>query len=234
VIGLQALSSPVIRHAARLVRDGVIGAPKVMRVFGSAAGWGETTSPHYAYLQDKRNGATLESIGGGHTLAPVEALVGPYLEVDARNSTLRRMVRVQGGEELVERTCADHMLVLGLHANGCISTFEVVGGTPDRPALFEIVGETGWLRVVGLSPGTCQIAPLAIEASVPVEPAPSPVAPQLRGPPANVAEIYASLARNLRSGRRELADFDDAVRLTRLLDAIDLASATGQRQAIPG
>jgi predicted dehydrogenase len=231
VIGLQALSAPVIRQAARLVREGAVGRPRVLRVYGSAAAWGEETQPHYAYLQDKRNGATLETIGGGHTLAPVEALVGPYVEVDARNSTLLASVPVQGSDKTVERTCADHMLVLGLHDSGCVSTFEMIGGTSDRPALFDLMGESGWLRVRGAAPGTCQIAQLTLEASVPIEPA-EPVALDLKGPPANVAETYARLAQDLRTGARTLPDFEDARRLTHLLDAIDRASATGRRQRL--
>jgi predicted dehydrogenase len=230
VIGLQGLSAPALRHAATLVRDGLIGAPRLVRVFATAAAWGETAAPHYAYLQDKRNGATLETIGGGHTLAAIEALVGPYVEVDARNSTLRPRVPLQGTDELVDRTCADHMLVLGQHTSGCVSTLEVLGGTSTRPASFEIVGDAGWLRVVGTVPGTYQIPQLMIEASVLVPPIPEPAAPDLSGPPANVAEAYHRLAEDIRSGTRTLPDFEDAVRLTALLETIDTASATGQRQ----
>ena len=233
MIGLQALSAPVILQAAKLIADGAIGRPRVLRTYGTAAAWGEETQSQAIYLQDKRNGATLETIGGGHTLAPVEALVGAYVEVDARNSILRKSIRVQDTGEMVERTCADHMFVLGLHDSGCVSTFEMVGGTTGRPVYFEVTGETGWIRITGTVPGTCQIARLALEASFPVEPPAEPVAPHLVGPPANVAEAYAAFARDLRDGTRTVPDFNDAVRLTRLLDAIDRASDTGQRQHLP-
>ena len=178
MIGLQGLFAPAILAAARLVKDGGIGAPRVLRVFGSAAAWGDDTPAFGAYLQDKRTGATLETIGGGHTLAPVEALVGRYVEVDARNTTFLKQVPIIGTNETVERTCADHMLVTGLHDSGCVSTFEVVGGKPEhRTALFELEGSKGWLRVSGTVPGTCQIAPLMLEASVPVE-VPEPASPR--------------------------------------------------------
>ena len=170
MIGLQGLFAPTILAAARLVQGGGIRAPRVLRVFGSAAAWGDDTPAFGAYLQDKRTGATLETIGGGHTLAPVEALIGRYVEVDARNTTFLKQVPIIGTNETVERTCADHMLVTGLHGSGCVSMFEVVGGKPEhRTALFELEGSKGWLRVSGTVPGTCQIAPLILEASVPVE-----------------------------------------------------------------
>lgn len=232
VIGLQGLSAPAIRQAASLLAEGAIGRPRVLRVFATAAAWGAETTPHQAYLQDRTTGATLATIGGGHTLAAIEALVGPYVEVDGRNSILRPRVRVQGTDETVARTCADHMLVLGRHESGCVSTLEVVGGMSERPALFEVVGEGGWLRVVGTKPGTYQIPRLALEASAPVEPAPAPVAPELAGPPANIAEVYARLAQDLARGARTLPDFEAAVRLTRLLDVIEAASDTGLRQRL--
>ena len=234
VIGLQGLSAPAIRQAAQVLADGAIGTPRVLRVFATAAAWGETADPNAAYLQERRNGATLETIGGGHTLAAIEALVGPYVEVDARNSILRPKVPVQGTGEMVDRTSADHMLVIGAHETGCVSALEVLGGTSTRTALFEIQGSEGWLRVVGTVPGTYQIPRLSLEASVPVPALPDPVAPDLAGPPVNLAEAYARLADDIRTDRHTLPDFDAAVRLTTLLEAIDTASATGRRQSLVG
>lgn len=232
VIGLQGLFAPAVRQAADLIGSGKIGRPRVLRAFSTSAAWGAETPAFNAYLQDKRSGATLETIGGGHTLATLEALVGAYVEVDARNTTLRPEVRVQGTGDTVRRTCADHMLVLGRHESGCVSTLEVVGGTSPRPILFEVEGETGWLRIVGARPGAYQLTPLMLEASVDVGPPPQPVAPELSGPPANVAEIYALLAADIAAGARRAPDFPRAVRLSRLLAAIDAASESGLRQAL--
>ena len=231
MIGLQGLFAPAIREAARLVNQGAIGAPRVLRVFGSAAAWGSDTPAFGAYLQDRRNGATLETIGGGHTLAAVEALVGRYVEVDARKTTFQKQVPVIGTGETVERSCADHMLVLGKHESGCVSTFEVVGGKPEhRTALFELEGSAGWLRISGAVRGTCQIAPLTLEASVPVS-MPAPAVPGLSGASANVAEAWSAFGRDVREGAFTVPDFAVAERLTRLLAAIDAASASGSRQA---
>ena len=232
MIGLQGLFAPAILAAVQLVREGAIGAPRVLRVFGSAAAWGHDTPAFGVYLQDKRTGATLETIGGGHTLAPVEAIIGRYVEVDARNTTFLKQVPIIGTSETVERSCADHMLVLGKHDSGCVSTFEVVGGKPEhRTALFELEGERGWLRVSGTVPGTCQIAPLTLEASVQLT-LPEPLVPSLSGASANIAEAWARFGADLREGTFTVPDFAAAERLTGLLAAIDAASATGHRQAL--
>ena len=214
--GLQGLYAPAIREAERLLRNGTIGSPRVLRVFGSAAA----------------SGATLETIGGGHTLALVEAIAGRYVEVDARTTTFLKQVPVIGTSATVERTCADHMLVLGRHASGCVSTFEVIGGKPEhRTALFELEGSAGWLRISGTVPGTCQIAPLKLEASVPVT-TPEPALSGLSGASANIAAAWSAFGRDLREQTFTAPDFAAAERLTGLLTAIDAAATTGQRQAL--
>ena len=58
-IGLQGANALAVRDAARLVREGAIGRPLNLRVVSSTAGWGAIAPPFYAYLQDRRNGATL-------------------------------------------------------------------------------------------------------------------------------------------------------------------------------
>ncbi len=230
VIGLQGLSAPAILEAAQLVRDGAIGNPLMARVFSPTAGWGAEAPPFYAYLQDRRNGATLETIAGGHTLAVIEAIVGAYIEVDARDSILRKQVRITGTDEVVERTCADHMMVLGQHASGCVSTLEVVSGTASRPFSLEVTGDRGFIKVSGSFPGGFQAGELTLETSGPratqVMHAPS----GLKGPPVNIAEGYMRLAADIRSGHRTMPDFAVAVGLSRLLESIDRASKTGERQ----
>ncbi len=232
MIGLQGLSAPAIRHATKLVRSGEIGRPKILRVFSPTAGWGAEAPPFYTYLQDKRNGATLETIAGGHTLAVLESIVGSYTEVDARNSILLKHVPVSGTDQTVERTSADHMFIQGLHEGGCVSTLEVIGGVAARPFTLELIGEKGWIKISGGGPGGFQVGALNVETSFTSSPMPAQVVPDLKGPPANVAEMYMRLATDIREGTRTVSDFDDAVRLSRLLDTIDRASEAGQRQQL--
>lgn len=229
VIGAQALSAPAVAHAVRLVHEGAIGRPLVLRAYNSAAAWGPIVSDQ-AYLQDKNSGATLATIGMGHMLAVIDALAGAYGEVDARSSILYPQVAVEGIGERQARTLKDHMLVLGRHANGCVSTLEVIGGSYARPASIELLGEKGTLRLTGTVPGTCQIARLAFESSVAVPLPPEPVAPSLVGPSTNLAEVYARLAQDIDTGAQILPNFADAVRLNAVMDAIDRASESGERQ----
>ena len=224
-IGLQGANSVAVRHAAQLVRDRAIGRPLSLRVVSPTAGWGQESPSHYAYLQDKRNGATLETIAGGHTLAAVEAVLGPYVDVSARASILIDKMGISGSDEVVTRTCADHLLVSGLHESGCVSSVEVIGGVMNTPFVFELRGASGSLTLTGGHAGGYQAGNLTVATHPKSEAQPAPAVAGLHGPPANVAELWARFANDIRTGARTTPDFERAVRLAHLLDALETSSA---------
>jgi predicted dehydrogenase len=231
VIGLQGAYSQAVQQAARLVQQGVIGPLLNLRVISSTAGWGTASPAHYAYLQDKKNGATLETIAGGHTLAMIEEVVGAFTEVSARATTLRKEMQVLGTDEVVIRTCADHLMIHGLHEGGCVSSVEIVGGSLD-PLVFELRGKKGTLSIRGDHPGGFQCARLELSINDdPIPPAAPVIKDELEGAPINVANLYESLSRDIGTGNRTCPDFERAVRLTRLLDTIDKASV--ERRTLP-
>lgn len=226
-IGLQGENSHAVRHAAKLVQDGAIGRPLSLRVVSPTAGWGAISPPNYAYLQDKRNGATLSTIGGGHTLAAIEAVIGAYVEIGARASILVDRMILAGTGETVARTCADHLLAVGVHDSGCVSSLEVVGGVSDVPFQFELRGETGKLSITGGHVGGFQAGVLTVECpSAGIQPAPS--YPGIAVQSANVVELWDRFANDIRNGTRTVPDFARAVRLIRLLDAIAASSESGR------
>ena len=230
-IGVQGAHAPAVRHAAKLVRDGAIGRPLSLRVVSSTAGWADEAPPFYAYLQDKRNGATLSTIAGGHTYAAIEAVVGRYVEVDAINSILRSRIRITGTDEMVERTCPDHVLAIGRHEGGCVSSVEIVGGV-NMPLRFELRGTEGTLEITGHHPGGYQVGGLTVTTHPPSPPQPDYIATDLKGGSINVAESWAAFAADIRAGTRTVPDFDTGVHLARVLDAIDTASDAGRRVAL--
>jgi predicted dehydrogenase len=233
IVGLQALGSPVVRQAAKAARAGALGRIISARMFAPSVGWWPAAPQAYAYLNDKNNGATLLTIPGGHTLAPMEAILGRFQTVQAQTAIHYPKVRILETQQLVDRNCADHLSVLGTHANGCVSTIEIPGNRPaDAEFLFEVTGSDGELRITGRDGGGFQTADLTIETKIPLDTADSPVAPGLRGVPANVAELYAMLAKAIDGGTVEVADFSHAVGVHRLLDAIERAADSGRRQTL--
>lgn len=238
VIGLQGADAPTIRAAAALVASGAIGRPLSLNVVSATGGWGSVVLPGYAYLEDPANGATMARIAGGHTLAAVEAVVGAYAEVSARCTTLSPHVMIRGtgefidsGEQIV-RNIADHMVVTGCHAGGCVSSVEIVGGAPDIPFRFELRGTDGMIEITGGHPGGYQAGVQALQATVAFTPLPAAPWDALTGPPHNVAALYARMLDDIASGTHDAPGFDRAVALTRLLETIDRAAADGRTIAV--
>jgi predicted dehydrogenase len=234
IIGLQALSAPAVRHAAKLAASGALGQLRMLRVVSPTAGWGPKAPPYYEYLQDKRNGATLLSIAGGHTIAAMEALAGPYTELDARSGIFHKQIELVGTGRTVERTCPDQVMVIGQHASGCVSTLEVLGGQKAMPFRMELFGSAGTLSITARHSwlGGFQVNVLDCQTSVASDPVPPDASPTLKGPPANVAETYVRLLEDIRNGAKTVPEFRLAVALTRTLDAIEAASDSGRRMRL--
>ena len=217
-----------------MVQGGAVGRPLSLRVVSPTGGWGAESPPNYAYLQDKSNGATLSTIAGGHTLCAIEAVIGAFTQVTARASILRDTMTLMGTGETVKRTCADHLLTFGKHDSGCISSLEVVGGVTDVPFQFELRGSKGSLSITGGHPGGYQAGTLTVTTNPPSPRQPEQVATGIGTQSVNVAELWARFASDIRSGTRTVPDFDRAVRLTRLLDAIDASSENGSTVSLGG
>ncbi len=234
MVGLQGTVAPAVRSAVEIVRHGDIGEPMILRVFSPTAGWGDRVPEFYAYLSDRKNGATLATIAGGHTLAVMAALAGAFREVDARASILQPEVGILDSDEMFERTCADHLLVLGKHDSGCVSTLEVAGGQPpSTPFELELSGSKGRINLFSNFPGGFQAGDITLTLNGEVVLVKSE-ASQLKGPPANVGELYKRFLGDIRSGSHTVPNFEDAVELTRLLDTIECASGEGVRQFMTG
>jgi predicted dehydrogenase len=226
VIGLQGASTPAVLQARKLVRSGAIGRPLNLRIVSATTGWGALAPPHYAYLQERRNGATLATIAGGHTLAMAATVVGTFVEVGACASILRREVEIVGTGEVVARTCADHLLIQGRHPGGCVSSIEIVGGE-DMPLRFELRGTRGRIGITGYHPGGYQCAALTVAGPAGAGPQ-SAGLPGLRGNAINVAGLWRRFEQDIRTGNRSVTDFTMALKLHRLLDAIELSSDEGR------
>lgn len=233
IVGLQGVVAPAVRSAGEIVRSGALGSLYSARMLAPSLGWAPALPPHYAYLNDKRNGATLATIPGGHTLAMVERILGRFTEVQAQTAIHNPKVKIIGTDKTIDRNCADHLAILGAHANGCVTVVEIGGSRlQGAPIVFEVTGSAGELRITGSRGGGFRTADLALETTVHAAPVPPPAVPGLQGVPANVAELYVMLAAACAGEKTEAPDFAQALNVHRLLAAIDIAAETGRRQKI--
>jgi len=239
VAGLQARSAPSVAYVRDLIKQGYVGEVLSTTLIGSGMGWGPTVEPYNAYLNDKKNGATMLSIALGHAADALCHCLGEVRELSATMTVRRKSFTIAGTGESKPMTADDQVLVSGLLEGGATFSIHYRGGVSRGiNLLWEINGTEGDLQLTAAG-GQAQIFEMTVrggkvaQSSLEVLVVPekywwSP--PQ--GPSTNVAQAYARFARDYREGTHFCPTFDDAVTRHRMLDAIETAAATGQRQTL--
>jgi len=241
VAGLQARSAPAVAYVRDLIEQGYVGEVLSTTLVGSGMGWGPTVEPFNAYLNDKKNGATMLSIAVGHTADALCYCLGEVGELSATIAMRRKTFTIAGTGESTPMNADDQVAVTGLLEGGAAFSLHYRGGVSrGTNLLWEINGSEGDLQLTATG-GQAQIWELAVRggkgAQSTLEPVPVPkqyrwAPPQAQGPSTNVAQAYAHFARDYREGTHLCPTFDDAVIRHRMLDAIETATATGQRQTL--
>ncbi len=240
--GLQARSAPSVAYVHDLIEQGYVGEVLSTTLIGSGMGWGPTVEPFNAYLNDKKNGATMLSIALGHAADALCHCLGEARELSATMTVRRKSFTIAETGESRPMTAEDQVCVTGLLEGGAAFSIHYRGGhSRGTNLLWEINGTEGDLQLTAAG-GHAQIFEMIVrggkgaQSALEVLPVPkqyrwSP--PQDPGPSTNVAQAYARFARDYREGTHFCPTFDDAVTRHRMLDAIETAAATGRRQT-PG
>ncbi len=241
VAGLQARSAPSVAYVHDLIKQGYVGEVLSTTLIGSGMGWGPTVEPYNAYLNDKKNGATMLSIALGHAADALCHCLGEVRELSATMTVRRKSFTIAGTEESKPMNADDQVLVSGLLEGGAALSIHYRGGVSrGTNLLWEINGTEGDLQLTAAG-GQAQIFEMTIrggkgaQSSLEVLPVPEQyrwTPPQGPGPSTNVAQAYVRFARDYREGTHFCPTFDDAVTRHRMLNAIETAAATGQRQTL--
>jgi predicted dehydrogenase len=241
VAGLQARSAPSVVYVRDLIEQGYVGEVLSTTLIGSGMGWGATVEPYNAYTNDKKNGATMLSIALGHAADALCYCLGEVRELSATMTVRRKtFANVETGETK-PMTADDQVGVSGLlERGGAAFSIHYRGGVSrGTNLLWEINGTAGDLQLTATG-GQLQIWEMDVRggkgAQSSLENLPVPEryrwAPQVPGPATNVAQAYACFARDYREGTHFCPTFEDAVTRHRMLNAIETAAATGQRQTL--
>jgi predicted dehydrogenase len=241
VAGLQARSAPPVAYVRDLIEQGYVGEVLSTTLVGSGMGWGPTVEPYNAYVNDKKNGATLLSIAVGHAADALCYCLGEVRELSATMATRRQAFTIAGTDESKPMKAEDQVAVNGLLEGGAAFSIHYRGGVSrGTNLLWEINGTDGDLQLTATG-GQPQIWELNVHggtgAQSSLENLPVPEqyrwAPsQVPGPSTNVAQAYARFARDYRDGTHLCPTFEDAVTRHRMLNAIETAAATGERQTL--
>jgi predicted dehydrogenase len=241
VAGLQARSAPTVAYVRDLIEQGYVGEVLSTTLIGSGMGWGPTVEPFNAYTYDKRNGATMLSIALGHAADALCHCLGEVRELSATMTVRRKTFTIKGTGESRPVTADDQVCVSGLLEGGAAFSIHYRGGVSrSTNLLWEINGTEGDLQLTAAG-GQAQIFEMEVRGgnggqsspeilTVPEQYRWSP--PYGPGPSTNVAQSYARFARDYRDGTHLCPTFADAVTRHRMLNAIETAAATGQRQTV--
>src|SRR5881409_4348203 len=240
VAGLQARSAPSVAYVRDLIKQRYVGEVLSTTLIGSGMGWGPMVEPFNAYLNDKKNGATMLSIGLGHAAEALCHCLGEVRELSATTTMRRKSFTVVGTGESKPMAADDQVSVSGLLEGGAAFSIHYRGGSSrGTNLLWEINGTEGDLQLTA-DGGQAQIFEMTVrggkgaQTSLEILPVPEEYrwAPPQPGPGTNVAQAYARFARDYREGTHYCPTFDDAVTRHRMLNAIETAAATGQRQTL--
>src|SRR5437016_5167770 len=241
VTGLQARSAPSVAYVRDLITQGYVGEVLSTTLIGSGMGWGGVVEPYNAYMNDRKNGATLLAIALGHAADALCHCLGEVRELSATMTMRRTSFTIAGTGESKPMTADDQVCVTGLLEGGAAVSIHYRGGVSrGTNLLWEINGTEGDLQLTAAG-GQDQIFAMDVrggrgaQSSLEILPVPeqyrwSP--PQGAGPSTNVAQAYAHFAHDYREGTHLCPTFNDAVTRHRMLDAIERAAATGQRQTL--
>jgi predicted dehydrogenase len=211
-------------------------------LIGSGMGWGPTVEPYNVYLNDKMNGATMLSIAVGHATDALCYCLGEVSELSATMTVRRKSFTIEKTGDTLPMTSDDQVGITGLLESGAALSVHYRGGySRGTNLLWEINGTNGDLQVTS-DGGQPQIFELTVhggsgaQSRLNVLPLPEhyqkSASPQDSGPAVNVAHAYARFARDYREGTHLSPTFDDAVTRHRMLNAVETAARTGQRQTL--
>src|SRR5216110_1489899 len=129
VAGLQARSAPSVAYVRDLIEQGYVGEVLSTTLVGSGIGWGPTVEPFNAYLNDKKNGATMLSIGVGHAADALCYCLGEVRELSATMTVRRKTFTIAETDERKPMTVDDQVAVSGLLDGGAAFSMHYRGGS---------------------------------------------------------------------------------------------------------
>src|SRR5205809_1765165 len=162
VAGLQARFAPPVAYVRDLIRQGYVGEVLSTTLLGSGMGWGPTVEPFNAYLNDKKNGATMLSIAVGHAADALCYCLGEVRELSATMTVRRQTFTIAETSESKPMTADDQVCVTGLLDGGAALSIHYRGGySRGTNLLWEINGTEGDLQLTAAG-GQAQIYEMTV------------------------------------------------------------------------
>ncbi|MFB5676261.1 Gfo/Idh/MocA family protein [Paenibacillus terreus] len=240
-IGLQARQAPAINYVKDLLAEGYVGKILSANMRISIEGMGGVGNKATAYLFDRKIGGNLLTIVGGHNLDAFTYMLGDFTELSAVTAHQFPEVELVDIHKVIEKTTDDQILITGKLTSGAAASVHIQGGVKQQTGLtLEIFGDKG--TIVLSAPASIQFGSLQLRGAGPADQElheltiPDSyywVPDSLKndsGLVLNVAQAYSKFAQDIEKGTSFTPGFADAVKLHQLIDTVEKAAQTGERQ----
>jgi predicted dehydrogenase len=152
---------------------------------------------------------------------------------------------ITGGEAAIPRTAPDHIVVAGTLASGAVASVHLLSGVACRISgtHWEINGTEGDLLLTSTGAANINRALFQLQGGrgETMDSMPIPAGYRLTpdgladgAPPTALAHLYRDFAEAIATGRTVELDFRYALRIHEMLDSLQIASDSGQRQHVRG
>jgi predicted dehydrogenase len=221
-----------VRFAHELITEGYVGDVLVANMSVISSGQ-FIRGKGRIWQSQRKNGANPLTIAGGHSIDATRFLVGDFVDIAARVTTQTREWLDSDTGHAVDVDAPDTIGVVARTPSGAEVTMQIATVPTAAPgSRLEIYGTAG--RLVLTSPSSFSTGPnrllgakakdelteLAIPSRLVLAPATLVDAP----PSINVAQAYVRFAEDRAAGRRIDPDFETALGMHRIIDAIEKAA----------
>lgn len=240
IVGLQSRAAPGVMHMKELVETGYIG--EVLSCSLRQIGGGVLTRVSgRTWQRDVELGANTLTISAGHAIDALRFIAGDFIQVSAQVSTQVPQWHEVDTDKMVDVTSPDTILVNGTLDNGAAASIYVSSIPYAGSGLtMEVFGTHGTLKAT--SAGSTNIGSLKLEGVQGSDDLTEIDIPERhiyvndempKGAPFNVGQLYAQFAKDISGEGGNYPDFDVAVDLHVLIDAIRQSAAEGRRVDVP-
>ncbi len=233
VVGLQARAAPAVLQMRQLVAQGFVG--EIMSCSMTLIRGGVLARPSdRTWQRDVELGANTLTIATRHSVDALRFVAGEFAEVSALVSTQCDQWHETDTDRYLDVTSPDNILINGRLQDGAVVSAHVASipwaGSGYR---LEVYGREGTL--IASSEDSPQLGPVLLQGGQGSDDLEDlPVIDQHhfvlegmpQGTPYNVGQLYYMFGEAIREQGDRQPDFDTAVELHRLVDALRLSSET--------
>lgn len=240
-VGLQSRQTPSLNYVKDLLAEGYVGKVLSANLRISIDGMGEIVDKANKYLFDRKVGGNLFTIVGGHNIDAFTYMLGDFKELSAVMMQQYKQGKLIETKEVIEKTTDDQILISGKLTNDAAASIHIQGGVKHQTGLtLEIFGDKG--TIVLTAPASIQFGHHKLQSAgrdddelhellIPDSYYREPKSlKDDTGMVQNVGYAYNKFAEDIREGTSKIPGFKDAVKLHQLLDSIEKAAQTGERQ----